>query len=178
MDWLLASLNTPYLAMFRMPRTSRQNARRRFRGADAPISVAQLKILDGHLAGKTYFALDKLTLADIALAPIVKRCLEFPIERPDLPELVALDEVDRSAAGLRGGDRRQAERAEHRRLGAKRRRHGSRIRAIVTSPQDARRERLAADRARRAARRCSASCCSAWWCSTSSTRLRVRPASW
>ena len=36
---------------------------------------------------RSYFALDKLTLADIALAPIVKRCLEFPIERPDLPEL-------------------------------------------------------------------------------------------
>jgi len=28
-----------------------------------------------------------MTLADIALAPIVKRCLEFPIEKPDLPEL-------------------------------------------------------------------------------------------
>jgi glutathione S-transferase len=49
--------------------------------------VAQLKILEGHIAGKSYFALDRLTLADIALAPIVKRCLEFPIEKPDFPEL-------------------------------------------------------------------------------------------
>jgi glutathione S-transferase len=71
MDWLLASLNTPYVAVFK----------------DAKNLVAQLKILEGHIAGKSYFALDKLTLADIALAPIVKRCLDFPIERPDMPEL-------------------------------------------------------------------------------------------
>jgi glutathione S-transferase len=49
--------------------------------------VAQLKILEGHIAGKTFFALDRLTLADLALAPIVKRCLDFPIERPGLGEL-------------------------------------------------------------------------------------------
>jgi glutathione S-transferase len=49
--------------------------------------VAQLKILEGHIAGKAFFALDRLTLADVALAPIVKRCIEFPIEKPDLPEL-------------------------------------------------------------------------------------------
>ena len=49
--------------------------------------MAQLKILDGHIAGKTWFALDRMTLADIALAPVVKRCLEFPIERPAFPEL-------------------------------------------------------------------------------------------
>ena len=56
------------------------------RGADFAAQsadlVAQLKILDGHIAGKNWFALDRLTLADIALAPVVKRCLEFPIESP------------------------------------------------------------------------------------------------
>ena len=50
--------------------------------------VAQLKILDDHITGKNWFALNRLTLADVALAPVVKRCLEFPIERPELPELM------------------------------------------------------------------------------------------
>lgn len=49
--------------------------------------VAQLRILDGHLAGRSFFALDRLTIADIALAPIVKRCLDFPVERPVFAEL-------------------------------------------------------------------------------------------
>jgi glutathione S-transferase len=47
----------------------------------------QLKILDGQLAKREWLALGKLTLAEISLAPIVKRCLEFPIERPSLPGL-------------------------------------------------------------------------------------------
>jgi len=49
--------------------------------------AAQLKILDGHIAGKQWFALDRFTLAEIALAPVVKRCLDFPIERPEFAEL-------------------------------------------------------------------------------------------
>jgi glutathione S-transferase len=61
------------------------------RSADFPAQsadmIAQLKILDGHIAGKAWFALDRLTIADISLAPIVKRCLEFPIEKPAFPEL-------------------------------------------------------------------------------------------
>src|SRR5690606_35178666 len=47
----------------------------------------QLKIVDGHLAGKEYLALGKLTIADVACAPILKRCIDFKIERPALPEL-------------------------------------------------------------------------------------------
>src|SRR5262245_16608391 len=49
--------------------------------------LAQLKILDGHIAGRQWFALDRFTIADIALGSIVKRCLEFPIERPAYSEL-------------------------------------------------------------------------------------------
>jgi glutathione S-transferase len=49
--------------------------------------VAQLKIVDGHIAGKQWFALDRFTIADMALGTIVKRCLEFPIERPPYAEL-------------------------------------------------------------------------------------------
>jgi glutathione S-transferase len=86
MDWLLASLNTPYVAVFKDAKKLAEE-----RGADFPAQsadmIAQLKILDGHIAGKEWFALGKMTLADIALAPIVKRCLEFPIEKPAFGEL-------------------------------------------------------------------------------------------
>ncbi len=86
MDWLLASLNTPYVAVFKDSKNEPEK-----RAADFAAQVAdmgaQLKILDGHIAGKSFFALDRLTLADIALAPIVKRCLEFPVDKPDVPEL-------------------------------------------------------------------------------------------
>jgi glutathione S-transferase len=61
------------------------------RGADFAAQsadlVAQLKILEGHIAGKSWLALDQLTLADIALGPIVARCLDFQIERPPFAEL-------------------------------------------------------------------------------------------
>jgi glutathione S-transferase len=86
MDWMLAALNAPYLAVFKDAKKPAAERSADFAAQSADL-VAQLKILDGHIAGKTWFALDRLTLADIALAPVVKRCLEFPIERPQLPEL-------------------------------------------------------------------------------------------
>lgn len=86
MDWLLASLNTPYVAVFKDSKNEPAKRAPDFAAQCADL-IAQLKILDGHIAGKSYFALDRLTVADIALGPIVKRCLEFPIERPDFPEL-------------------------------------------------------------------------------------------
>jgi glutathione S-transferase len=86
MDWLLGSLNTPYVAVFKDAKKPEAERAADFAAQCADL-VAQLKILDGFIAGKTWFALNKLTLADIALAPIVKRCLEFPIERPPCAEL-------------------------------------------------------------------------------------------
>jgi glutathione S-transferase len=86
MDWMLAALNAPYLAIFKDAKKPAAERSADFAAQSADL-VAQLKILDGHIAGKTWFALDRLTLADIALAPVVKRCLEFPIERPQLPEI-------------------------------------------------------------------------------------------
>jgi glutathione S-transferase len=77
MDFLLAALNTPYVAVFRDAR----------KPAAERAGDFQLKILDGHLAGRSFFALDRLTIAEIALAPIVKRCLDFSVERPAFPEL-------------------------------------------------------------------------------------------
>jgi len=86
MDWMLASLNAPYLAIFKDAKKPAAERSADFAAQSADL-VAQLKILDGHIAGKEFFALDRLTIADIALASVVKRCLEFPIERPGLPEI-------------------------------------------------------------------------------------------
>lgn len=86
MDWMLASLNTPYVAVFKDAKKPAAERGADFAAQSADL-IAQLKILDGHLAGKNWFALDRLTIADIALAPVVKRALEFPIERPEFTEL-------------------------------------------------------------------------------------------
>jgi glutathione S-transferase len=86
MDWLLASLNTPYLAMFRDAKKPAEERAADF-AAQLADMVALLGLLNAHLAGKNFVALGRLTLADIALAPIVARCLAFPVERPALPEL-------------------------------------------------------------------------------------------
>ena len=83
MDWMLASLNTPYVAVFKDAKKPAAERSADFAAQSADL-IAQLKILDGHIASKNWFALDRLTIADIALAPVVKRCLEFPIERPQL----------------------------------------------------------------------------------------------
>jgi glutathione S-transferase len=86
MDWMLAALNAPYLAMFKDAKKPEAERAADFAAQRADL-IAQLKILDGHMAGKTWFALERLTLADIALAPVVKRCLEFPIDRPAMPDI-------------------------------------------------------------------------------------------
>jgi glutathione S-transferase len=86
MDWLLGALNTPYVAVFRDAKKAPGERAPDFAAQSADL-VAQLKILDGHVAGREWFALDRFTIADIALGSIVKRCLEFPIERPPCPEL-------------------------------------------------------------------------------------------
>ena len=111
MDWLLGALNTPYVAVFKDAKKPPAERAADFAAQSADL-VAQLKILDGHIAGRDWFALDRFTIADIALGTIVKRCLEFPIERPAYPELTALAGRDRCAPSFCGGDRRQAERAD------------------------------------------------------------------
>ena len=86
MDWNLGALNTPYVAVFKDAKKPEAERSADF-AAQSTDLVAQLKILDGAIAGKSWFALDRLTLADIALAPLVTRCLAFPIEKPALPEI-------------------------------------------------------------------------------------------
>ncbi|HEX4765337.1 MAG TPA: glutathione binding-like protein [Lichenihabitans sp.] len=88
MDWLLASINALYLTMFK---DSKKPAEERVSDYDAQAKelAALLGLADAHLAGREFFALGRLTLADIALAPILKRCLAFPIALPELANLKA-----------------------------------------------------------------------------------------
>jgi glutathione S-transferase len=86
MDWLLGALNTPYVAVFKDARKPPPERAFDFAAQSADL-LGQLNILNGHLAGRDWFALDRFTIADMALGTIVKRCLEFPIERPKYPDL-------------------------------------------------------------------------------------------
>jgi len=86
MDWNLGALNAPYVAVFKDAKNA-PDARAPDFPEQVKTLVEQLKILDGQLAKREWLALEKFTLAEISLAPIVKRCLEFPIERPALPAL-------------------------------------------------------------------------------------------
>lgn len=85
-DWLLAALNAPFLAVFRESRKKPEERGAEFATASGDL-LSQLKILEGHMAERQFIALDRFTIADAALAPIVKRCLAFPIERAALPNL-------------------------------------------------------------------------------------------
>ncbi|MDF2763215.1 MAG: glutathione S-transferase [Rhodospirillales bacterium] len=88
MDWLLASLNTPYVAVFKEAKKTPAERAASF-SADAKELASRLQLLDAHLARQPYLAGQEMSIADIALGPIVARCLDFPIDRPDLPNLKA-----------------------------------------------------------------------------------------
>lgn len=84
MDWLLATLNGTYVTLFKATKD----------GGEGPEDAvkelgAALTMLDAHLASNDYVAGSSMSLADIALGPIVHRCLGFPVARPDLPNLEA-----------------------------------------------------------------------------------------
>jgi glutathione S-transferase len=86
MDWQLASLNGPYLDVFRESKKSDAE-----RSPDLPkigeALAVQLQLLDGHLAGRDWLGDGAMTVAEFALGPIVHRCLNFPV---NLPEFKAL----------------------------------------------------------------------------------------
>jgi glutathione S-transferase len=86
MDWVLASVNTPYVAVFKDAKNAPE-ARAADFAEQSKTLVDLLEILDAHLATREWIALDRFTLAEVALGPIIKRCLGFPIERPALPAL-------------------------------------------------------------------------------------------
>ena len=82
MDWLLASLNGSYVAIFKATKGGDAAPE-----AAAKEMAAALGLLDGHLSASQYLAGEAFSIADICLAPIVHRCLNFPVELPDLAAL-------------------------------------------------------------------------------------------
>ncbi len=88
MDWLLASINYQYVQVFKDSKKPDAERAPTF-AADAKELASQLEILDKAMAGKAFIAGNNLTLADIALGPIVHRCLDFPIALPALTNLRA-----------------------------------------------------------------------------------------
>lgn len=85
MDWLLASLNPVYLAGFK---DAKKPEAERAPGTAEGLA-AELKILDQHLAGQTWVAGEQFSLADIALASIVRRCINFPYALPEFSNIKA-----------------------------------------------------------------------------------------
>lgn len=94
MDWQLGNLNPPYMALFRESKLPPGQ-----RGADYAAQVKtignELSILDGRLAETPWLGGAEMSIADICLAPIVYRCLRFPI---DLPALESLKRWDATAS--------------------------------------------------------------------------------
>jgi glutathione S-transferase len=95
MDFLLAAINPGYLAAFKGAKLTPEEQSPEYKEAVKDLAQ-QMAIVDGHLAGKDFLALDKLSIADIAYAPIMKRCLDFKIERKAMPDL------ERWLAGIAG----------------------------------------------------------------------------
>ena len=88
MDWQLASLNNPYLAMFREAKLEPAKRSADFANQQKDLG-AQLSILDKAM-GK-FVAGDELSIADICLAPIVYRCLRFGVDLPELANVKRWD---------------------------------------------------------------------------------------
>jgi glutathione S-transferase len=88
MDWLLASVNYQYVQVFKDSKKPANERAASFE-ADAKELAAQLAILDGAMAGKVWVAGRDFTIADVALGPIMHRCLDFPIALPALNNLKA-----------------------------------------------------------------------------------------
>ena len=88
MDWQLASLNNPYLAIFRDAKKPAAERSASF-ASDAKELDQQLQILDGGIGGSGWVDGPAISLADICLGPIIARCLDFPVELSALPKLRA-----------------------------------------------------------------------------------------
>jgi glutathione S-transferase len=100
MDWLLASVNYQYVQVFKDSKKPDAERAPTFAG-DAKELGAQLEILDQAIAGKSFVAGNSLTLADIAMGPVLHRCLDFPIELPALTNLRAWREKLKEKASFK-----------------------------------------------------------------------------
>ena len=90
MDWQLAALNAPYVALFQGSKLPPEQ-----RSADFPAQVKtlgnELAILDRRLGEAPWLAGASMTLAEICLGPIVYRCLRFGVDLPPLENLKRWD---------------------------------------------------------------------------------------
>jgi glutathione S-transferase len=85
MDWTLAELNPVYLAGFRDAKKAEAD-----RAADTATNLGnELKLLEDQLAKSKWVAGAELSLADVALGPIVKRCIAFPLGLAPSPKIAA-----------------------------------------------------------------------------------------
>ena len=83
-DWQLASLNAPYIAVFRESRKAPSERVGNLATLGEPLA-AELTLLDGAMGA--WIGGETMSVADICLGPIVRRCLAFPIALPALPRL-------------------------------------------------------------------------------------------
>lgn len=88
MDWQLASLNAPYLGIFREAKKA-PGERAASWDADAKELKTQLEILEKGMGGKPWIAGTEMSVADFCLGPIIHRCLDFPLELSGLEGLKA-----------------------------------------------------------------------------------------
>ena len=84
MDWLLATVNGPYMTIFKAAKAGEAVP-----DAATQELVSALTVVDKQLEKSTYLAGNALTLADICVAPILHRCVNFPVDLPALPALRA-----------------------------------------------------------------------------------------
>jgi glutathione S-transferase len=84
MDWQLASLNGPYLGVFKESKKKEEERAASF-AADSKELAAQLELLEKGTAGRAWIAGASFSIADICLGPIVDRCLNFPVTLPAVP---------------------------------------------------------------------------------------------
>jgi glutathione S-transferase len=88
MDWQLASLNGPYLGVFKEAKKKEEERAASF-AADSKELSAQLEILEKGTAGRAWLAGANFSIADICLGPIIDRCLAFPVALPAVPGIRA-----------------------------------------------------------------------------------------
>ena len=86
MDFILSAVNPGYLAGFKAAKMEPADRPIGFDGQIADLH-AQMQIINRHLEGRNFLVLDKLTIADCAVGPILGRCLNFPYKRPSMPNL-------------------------------------------------------------------------------------------
>jgi glutathione S-transferase len=84
MDWQLASLNAPYLGVFKESKKKEEERAAGF-AADVKELSAQLELLEKGTAGRPYLAGSSFSLADICLGPVIDRALAFPVNLPAIP---------------------------------------------------------------------------------------------